>query len=103
LSFSSQIPIGGTRGQNTKKGVHNALQEHVINQQGSSYFLLLCTVRGIVEKHGGSMKLDDKTNSFVLGIPGNRKTRCFKELEDVIGHGECLDDFSPFFVFDSSS
>jgi hypothetical protein len=54
-----------------------------------------------VEKHGGSMKLDDKTNTFVLGIPGNRKTECFQELKDVIGPSESLDDFSPFFDLDS--
>ena len=78
------------------------MQEHIFDEKGSSYFLLLCTVRGIVEKHGGSMKFDDTTNTFVLGLPDSSKTQCFQELEDVIGPVESFDDFFPFLQYDSS-
>jgi hypothetical protein len=44
---------------------------------------------------------DEKENTFVLGIPQNRKTECFRELEQVIGPGNPFDDFSPLFAFDS--
>ncbi len=57
----------------------------ILTEQGSSYFLLLCIVRGVVEKHGGSLKIDRKTNTVVLGIPQSKKVDCFKELEEIIG------------------
>lgn len=77
------------------------MKEQILDEKGSSYYLLLCTVRGIVEKHGGSMKLDANTNTFVLGIPHSRKMQCVEELQHVIGPLESFDDFFPFFAFDS--
>jgi hypothetical protein len=77
------------------------LLEQIFDGKGSSYFLILSAVRGIVEKHGGSMKIDEKENTFVLGIPQNRKAECLIELEQVIGPDHPFDDFSPLFAFDS--
>jgi hypothetical protein len=62
----------------------------ILSQKGSSYLLLLCIVRGVVKKHGGSMKIDEKTNTVVLGIPQSKKANCFKELEEVIGPVDTL-------------
>jgi hypothetical protein len=68
----------------------------IFGERESSQFLLLCIVRGVVEKHGGSMKIDRKTSSAVLSIPKSKKAACFEELEEIIGHGEPFKDFFPF-------
>ena len=77
------------------------MEKPIFDEKGSSYFLLLCAVRGIVEKHGGSMKIDEKENTFILGIPRNKKVNCFRELEQIIGPGSPFDDFPPLFDFHS--
>ncbi len=53
----------------------------IISEKGPSYFLFLWTIRGILDKHGGSMKIDRNTNSIVLRIPKAKKAACCEELE----------------------
>jgi hypothetical protein len=69
--YSLEVPLKNSDMEAKQKiqGGNGQLQEPIFDEKGSSYFLLLCAVRGIVEKHGGSMKIDEKENTFVLGIP----------------------------------
>ena len=53
----------------------------IISEKGPSYFLFLWTIRGVLEKHGGSMQIDRNTNTIVLRIPQAKKAACCEELE----------------------
>jgi hypothetical protein len=66
----------------------------VFTEKVGSHMLLLHMVRCVVEKHGGSIKLDEKSNSLVLSIPESKKADCFKELEDTIGPSKPLCEVS---------
>lgn len=61
-------------------------------EKGSSHFLLLSLVRTVVEKHGGSMEIDQKTNSFTVTISESQKAACFRELEKIIGPSKPLSE-----------
>ena len=64
--------------------------------EGDHHFLLMRRVRDVVEKYGGSVKIDQGSNSAVLSIPQSKKTACFEELQEIIGNSEPLKDFFPF-------
>jgi hypothetical protein len=66
----------------------------VFSEKIGSHLLLLHMVRCVVEKHGGSIKLDEKNKSMFLSIPENNKAACFKELEDTIGPSRPLNEGS---------
>ncbi len=61
-------------------------------EKGSSHFLLLSLVRIVVEKHGGSMEIDQETNSFTVTISETQKAACFEELEGIIGPSKPLSE-----------
>ncbi len=56
----------------------------IISQKGPSHFLLLYVIGRVLEKYGGSVKIDRNTNTVALSIPQKTKTACCEELEGVI-------------------
>ena len=70
------------------------MQQKALTERGNSYFLLLCIVRGVVEKHGGSLGLDGRTNRITLGIPEDSETECLQELKEIVNVNEGFRDFS---------
>ncbi len=56
----------------------------IISEEGLPYFLLLWTLRGVLEKYGGSMKKDQNSNTVILSIPPGEKAACCEELEVMI-------------------
>ena len=62
----------------------------VFSKKVGSHLLLLHLVRCVVEKHGGSITLDEKSNALFLSIPEKEKAACFKELEETIGPSKAL-------------
>ena len=64
----------------------------VFPEKIGSHLLLLHMVRCVVEKHGGSISLDEKNKSLFLSIPENNKAACFKELEETIGPSKSLSE-----------
>ena len=67
----------------------------IFSERVGSHQLLLHMVRCVVEKHGGSITLDEKSNSLVLSIPESKKTACFQELEETIGPSKPVSEVSP--------
>ena len=64
----------------------------VFSEKVGSHLLLLHLVRCVVEKHGGSITLDEKSKSLFLSIPEKKKAACFKELEETIGPSKALSE-----------
>jgi hypothetical protein len=67
----------------------------IFSERVGSHQLLLHMVRCVVEKHGGSITLDEKTNSLILSIPESKKTACFQELEQTLGPSKPINEISP--------
>ncbi len=66
------------------------------SRERGAHLLLMRLVRDVVEKHGGSMEIDPKSNTAVLGIPDSKKAACFEELEEIIGRSEPFKDLFRF-------
>ena len=45
--------------------------------KGASYYSLLGIIRSVLEKNGGTMKLDEDTNTILLSIPPDKKEPCW--------------------------
>ncbi len=76
------------------------MEPEILTERGNTYFLLVCIVRGVVEKYGGSLKIDEKTNGIILCIPEDRETECLWELKKTVDPKKPIKDFSPFFACD---
>jgi len=55
-------------------------------EQARLHVLLLCVTRFVVEKHGGAMETDPATHTAYIRIPASKKTACFEELGEMLGH-----------------
>jgi hypothetical protein len=55
-----------------------------IGKKGRSHFLLLSRIRGVLEKHGGGMRVDENPLTIVLSIPRDKKGVCYEELEGML-------------------
>lgn len=64
----------------------------VFSEKSGSHLLLLHMVRCVVEKHGGSITLDEKSKSLFFSIPKNKRAACFRELEETIGPSRTLSE-----------
>ena len=66
----------------------------VFSEKIGSHQLLLHMVRCVVEKHGGSITLDEKNHSLIFSIPESKKAACMQELEQTIGPSKPICDVS---------
>jgi hypothetical protein len=62
---------------------------NILSCENSLHAVVLCIVRGIVEKHGGSLTIDPEKNEAYVGIPHSRKAACFQELNLVLDETPC--------------
>jgi cell division FtsZ-interacting protein ZapD len=60
-------------------------------EKGLSYFCLLGVIRSRLEKHGGSLTVDEETNTIALSLPNDKKEACYEELKAT------LDTIKPLF------
>lgn len=54
-------------------------------EEARLYVLLLCCIRFVVEKHGGTMETDPVTHNANVSIPRNKKAVCCQELRVLLG------------------
>jgi hypothetical protein len=54
--------------------------------------LLLSRIRTVVEKHGGSLEVDERAETFSIIVPEVRKAVCLRELEKIIGPSKPLSE-----------
>jgi hypothetical protein len=64
--------------------------------KGASYFSLLGIIRSVLEKHGGTMKVDEDTNTIVLSIPPDKKEACYRALEGMLDEVKLFVRLLPF-------
>jgi hypothetical protein len=68
-----------------------------LGEKGIPRSLLLYIIRNIVKNHGGSVEIDEKTETFAVTIPESRKAACIRELREIIGARKPLSE-SYFFL-----
>ena len=68
-----------------------------LGEKGIPRSLLLYIIRNIVKNHGGSVEIDEKTETFTVTIPESRKAACIRELREIIGARKPLSE-SYFFL-----
>ncbi len=49
------------------------------------FALYCCIIRSVVEKYGGTAKVDSASCTVTLNIPQNKTTACTEELQEVLG------------------
>ena len=74
----------------------NGTSAAITEEKGYSYFLLMRLVNIILERHGGHMDLDERTNTFTVRIPRKTKASCFRELDELMELTEPFDEFPTF-------
>jgi hypothetical protein len=67
-----------------------------IQGKGASYYSLLGIIRSVLEKHGGTMKVDEDTNTIVLSIPRDKKKACYQALEGMLDEIKLFVRLVPF-------
>ena len=71
-----------------------------LGEKGFPRSLLLYIIRNIVKNHGGTMEIDEKTETFMVTIPESRKAECIRELREIINARKPVSE-SYFFSTDS--
>ena len=74
----------------------NGTSAPIIEEKGRSHFLLMRLVQVVVERHGGHLDLDEKTNTFTVTVPDKTKAACFRELDEIMGFAKPFNGFPTF-------
>lgn len=55
-----------------------------VGEKGLSYFCLLGVIRSRLEKHNGTLTVDEETNTIALSLPNDKKEACYEELKATL-------------------
>ena len=72
-----------------------------LGEKGIPRSLLLYIIRNIVKNHGGTVEIDQETETLTVTIPESRKAACIRELREIIGARKPLSE-SYLFSTDST-
>ena len=65
-------------------------------EKGASYYSLLGIIRNILEKNGGTMKVDEDSATILLSIPPEKKESCYRQLEEMLDEIKLFVRLLPF-------
>jgi hypothetical protein len=65
-------------------GKHSVSSKKKMNEKGISHYSLLSIIRDVLERHGGSIDVDENAKAIVFKIPAEKKAACYAELGGML-------------------